>query len=609
MVALLPPRTCRTGRAFAAAIFATAVLSAPVAAQRGRNVPEFTKQGLLVPDFFAGAGADLRFARRAGDAVRSRLGKLVNKREVELIDAGEMRYQLERAGYRPDMPIDLITIRSLMRHFRGDEYIVGTAINGSAGVRLRAELVLFRDERLRQPLAEVTAPRLEEAADQLAQAIHLARVQLIFQRRCENGLRDGKNSVALAAAREGVAAYSRSTITRTCLVWSLRSTQAPLTEILSVGREVLAIDSMSAHAMESTALALDSLRRSPEAAPYWLRLAQTDTGNMELATRVLFSLIDGGSSKAAEPFAVKVSDSHPDHLPLLQQKWRATYQNKSWARAIQAGEALLVKDSTAQRDSSFHLRLATAYKSFNRPYDAVATLARAVTKFPGDPKLYTLYTQYVKAEADTVVPRGLALFPNSAELVALNAKELRARGKLQESLEATRRAVALDSTLSQGELTVAQMEIDLGRPDSALVSLHRALARGEDSALVAGFALSKGNTLYRAANGTKTSNDFTLALRYLAFADSVKPSSQSHFLMGAAALGVAQSALTEAPKLTDKVESCRLARLGSDMMPVARAGLQAGQDVLPEAAKQSLEYLEQLNPYASQQIAVFCAAP
>jgi len=224
-------------------------------------------------------------------------------------------------------------------------------------------------------------------------------------------------------------------------------------------------------------------------------------------------------------------------------------------------------------------------------------------------KLYTLYTQYIKAEADTVVPRGRALFPKSAELVALSAKELRSRGKLQESLDATRAAVALDSTLSQADLTVAQMEIDLGRPDSALASLHRALARGEDSSLVAGFALSKGNTLYRAANGTRTSTDFRLALRYLAFADSVKPSSQSDFLMGAAALGVAQSALTEAPKLTDKMESCRLAKLGGDMVPVARAGLQAGQDVLPDAAKQSLEYLDQLNPYVSQQITAFCGVP
>ena len=597
------------GRALVAALFATAAVSSGAEAQRGRNATEFTKQGVLIADFTPGAGADARLGRRTADALRSRVARLANKRETEVIDGGEVRFQLEKAGYRMDSPMDLITIRSLLRHFRADEYVRGTVINGSAGIRLRAELVLARDERLRQPLPEVTASKLEDAAEQLAQSITAARSQLVFQRRCENALRTGKNDAAVGAAREGVAAFPRSTIARTCLVWSLRSTRAPLTEILSVSREVLAIDSMSAHAIESAALALDSLRRAPEAAPYWLRLAQTDTGDLELATRVLYSLIDGGSSKMAEPFAVKVSDAHPDHLPLLQQKWRATYQNKSWARAIEAGEALLEKDAAARADSSFYLRLATAYKSFDKSYKAIETLSNAVPKFPGDQKLYTLYTLYVRAEADTVVPRGLALFPSSAELLALNARDLRARGKLQESLDATRKAIAIDSTLVQGELTVAQMEIDLGRPDSALVSLHRALSRGEDSSLVAAFALSKGNTLYRAANGTKTSNDFTLALRYIAFSDSVKQSSQSRFLMGAAALGVAQSALTEAPKLTDKIESCRLAKLGGDMVPMARAGLQAGQDVLPEAAKQSLEYLDQLNPYVTQQIAAFCPAP
>ena len=66
-----------------------------------------------------------------------------------------------------------------------------------------------------------------------------------------------------------------------------------------------------------------------------------------------------------------------------------------------------------------------------------------------------------------------------------------------------------------GRLTIAQLEIEVGRPDSALVSLRRAVLAGEDSSLVAQFALAKGNTLYRAANGTKMSTDFGLALRFL----------------------------------------------------------------------------------------------
>ena len=87
----------------------------------------------------------------------------------------------------------------------------------------------------------------------------------------------------------------------------------------------------------------------------------------------------------------------------------------------------------------------------------------------------------------------------------MDAKDLRAHGKIAESLNATRRAVDLDSTMAQGRLMIAQLEMELGRPDSALVTMRRALAGGEDSAFVAEFALSKGNSLYRAANTTKTS--------------------------------------------------------------------------------------------------------
>jgi hypothetical protein len=86
----------------------------------------------------------------------------------------------------------------------------------------------------------------------------------------------------------------------------------------------------------------------------------------------------------------------------------------------------------------------------------------------------------------------------------------------------------------------------------------------------------------------------------------VRSSQQSKFLIGATAFGIAQSALTEATKVKDKTESCRLAKLGADMVPVARTGLKAGEDMFAEAAKQSLDYLDQLDPYVSQELTAYC---
>lgn len=209
-------------------------------------------------------------------------------------------------------------------------------------------------------------------------------------------------------------------------------------------------------------------------------------------------------------------------------------------------------------------------------------------------------------EGIAAYPRGLALHPNSADLLALNAKDLRSRGLIAEALDASRKALELDPTVAQGRLLVEQAEMELGRPDSALKTLSRAVVAGEDRNSVAQFALSKGNTLFRAANGTDLRSDYQLAMRFLSLADSIKPTPQTKFLLGAAALKVAQTALTDAPKIALKEESCAVSRLGLDTIPIARANLEAGQDVAPEAIRQFLEYLDEITPYADKQIAAYC---
>src|SRR6201999_4371542 len=124
--------------------------------------------------------------------------------------------------------------------------------------------------------------------------------------------------------------------------------------------------------------------------------------------------------------------AHPEDLRFNQQKWRASYDNRSWTHAIEAGEALLEKDPVARTDSTFYLKLATVYRAAEKPLKAIELLARAVTMYPHVQRLYSMYAQHVKSEADTVIPRGLVLFPKSADLAVMNAKELKARRKVAE---------------------------------------------------------------------------------------------------------------------------------------------------------------------------------
>jgi hypothetical protein len=72
--------------------------------------------------------------------------------------------------------------------------------------------------------------------------------------------------------------------------------------------------------------------------------------------------------------------------------------------------------------------------------------------------------------------------------------------------------------------------------------------------------------------------------------------------MGAAALSVAQSAATEAPRTKD----CELSRLGFDMLAIAQPNLAAGVEVAAEAVKQYQDYLTQLQPVSAKQVEVFC---
>jgi len=583
------------------------IAASDAAAQRPRRpASEFTRQGLLIVNFAPSPGTRMRDGRDAGNALRSRIGKIVDHHAVEIIDGNEIEYQMQRAGYDPDTVFSLATVHGIGRYLRADEYVLGWVSRSPHGVRLDADLRLMRDDRLRQPLPTVVAPTVDSAARVLAAELSAARGQLVPERRCENALRDGHPDEAAADARAAIAAYANAAIGRTCLLWAMRQRGAPSEQVLTVAREALAIDSANPHALEAAAVALDSLRRPDEAASLWLRLADTAPADADLALRVSYALFDGGNAKRAEPFVARVSGEHPEDMRLLQQLWRVAYENQSWPRAIQAAETLAARDSVVRGDSTFYLRLARAYGASAQPYRAIETLAHGVAVFPGDSRLYAAYAQAIRTESDTVVGRGLSLFPRSADLLAIQARDLRARGKLAESLDATERAVALDSSLAQGDLVIADLQFQVGHLDSALIALHNGLGRGEDSTLVGQFALQKGNALYRTASGVKTSGAFDLALQYLAFADSIRRSTESHFLLGAAALGVAQASLAEAVATSDKHESCRLARHGAEVLPMARDGLRAGEDAYGDAAKQSLQYLDQLDPYIGQQLTVLC---
>jgi tetratricopeptide (TPR) repeat protein len=569
--------------------------ASPLAAQR----QEFTTQGLLITTF---EGKDVKLAKAAADEVRGRVGKLTNRREVEVIHGNDIADVLFKAGFDENQPPELHVVRTLAKNFRADEFIRGSAERTPQGVRLTATLVLLRDERMIQPLPPAIGKDIDAAAAVLAASIRDARKQLIPQRRCENLLREDKADQAIQAAKEGVQLYPRAAIARVCLIAAYLRAGTPADIVVQTSRDVLEQAPQSYWALDAAAQAYDVLKDREHAAEMWLRLAATDTANVELTLRVVNAMAEHGNTLKAEPLIVRASLSNPDNLDLLRLRWRVLFANKAWDGATTAAERLFTIDSASRADSTFFLRFANAYKSNDQPLKALEMAAHGVALFPKDDRLYVLYTQLVRGESQIVIARGLERFPSSAELHVLQSQELKGKGKAEEALAASKKALELDSTLVHGFLQLAQAQSELGQLDSSYASLHRALGAREDSSLVGTFALSRGNALFRAANGTKNRPDFQLAMRWLAFADSVRSTVQSRFLLGAAALSIAQSAATEAPT----TKSCDLARQAGDLIPLATEKLTAGAEMAPDAARQYLAYLEQIAPIVQKQVEVLC---
>ncbi len=591
----------RLTRALGVATLLIVVLSpahTPLGAQRHQ---EFTQQGLLVSPF---KSADKKLGNHIADEIRGRVEKAGNKRELEVIDEKAVTTALFNAGFPPDMVPDLSQVRALSRFLRADEYLMGTVEKTPAGVRVRARLILARDVRMQQPLPEALDPDADRAAARIASFVTDARRQLASQRRCENHLREGRARPAIDAAAEGVRLYQRSTLARRCLLAASLAVGTGADSILAIAGEMLRLDSASFYALEGSAQAYDALKNKDRAADMWLRLQQADSTDIELGQRVVSALLYDGNSVKAEPLVTRLSDGAPDHLGLLRLRWQVLFANKSWKEATRIGGMLLATDSLSSTDSTFMLRLATAYKSNGDVVRAVEVAARALQAFPNNQRIFSTYVQMVRGEAVEGLTRGLAAFPQNADFKIMQSQDLKIRGKAEESVDAMREALALDSTIQHGHIQLARAQAELGQNDSAYASLKRALAAGEDSALVAQFALSRGNQLLRAASQTKMRQDFLLAMRFASLADSVRDTPNAKFLMGVTATNVALSAATEAPKTKD----CELSRLGVDMIAIAQPNLAAGADISAEAVKQYQDYLLQLQPVAVKQVEVFCKA-
>ena len=575
-----------------------ALAALPAGAQQ-----RFTTQVLLVPAF---AGPERSLAGRASDIVRSRVAAAFPRSELRVVSAGDLDDWLRKSGFDENFVLSEGELKEAARKFRADERITGTAATSAGRVRLVLDLAMIRDLRLSQPIASEGAT-VGEAAEAAARDVIAARRQIPGLRQCENSSREGKYTDAIASAAQAVSAYGKAVPARLCMLGALlKLERPPFDTVAAVAQAVVAVAPANPIALEHLAEALDALGQTASAAPVWVRLQRTDTTSEALVDRVVNALAREGNAKLALPIIDRGSDQHPENVQLLKLRWLVHLAAEDWKGATAAGERWLERDAAARVDPEVYARLAAAYRSDSQPARALAVAATGVSRFPKSAPLFVLYLQMLRAESDAALPRGLAEFPDNAELHVVAAQMARGAGNLTTALAETKRAVAANPNLPHGFLQLAQLEIDAGRPDSALVAINEAMQHGEDSTRVAQFALARGNALYKAATASQKRDDYQRAMRFLTLAVRIAPTPEGKFLLGASALSVSQSAATEAPAS----KSCDLSKLADSTLTEAEVNLISGGSAAPDAAKQYLDYVAKLRPYVSDQLKSYCnAAP
>ncbi|MGV3709802.1 MAG: hypothetical protein ACO1Q7_13290, partial [Gemmatimonas sp.] len=189
----------------------------------------------------------------AAEEMRRKVDGSFPFKQVYVIPVDRINPNLEASGFSTTEALESHDARQLAVALRADEYIAGVANKSATGYRATADLVLTRDVAARQPLGVGEAPKLGDALNLLVKEMKEARKQLDGEKKCVASVRDQKYTEAIAFAKEGVTAYPNATLARACLLNALYLNKAADAEVVTVAKELSAIDPRSNTALKFVA--------------------------------------------------------------------------------------------------------------------------------------------------------------------------------------------------------------------------------------------------------------------------------------------------------------------------------------------------------------------
>lgn len=548
-------------------------VSAAMSAQPAPRPPHPDAKWMLVEVFKAGGLPEKDLGGKAADAMRRRIGREFSNRQVHLIPKEEMKGILEASGFPADVPLEPHDARALASQLRADEYITGHVIKNDTSYTVDAQLVLTRDNSLVQPLGEFTTKKFDQAIEQLASELKLAREQLVFEQKCVNSARSREWDAAAAAAKEGIEAYPKAVLARVCLANVMVEQKASNEDLLAISREIVDLSPTSRNGLALKAQALRALDMQDSAITTLTTLLATNPNDARLQKDVIDAITAFGNPRIARPIVEEAVARNPGDADLLRLRWLILLAVRDFKEAFDAGDDLIRLD-TAFADTTYFNRTAAAYAADSQPQKAAETAARGVAKFPTNGSLnYTLVAA------------------------------LRSSGQLQQALEVLNKATSGGVDVEDAGLLRVTLMKDLGDNDGALATARDLIAKGDSSPAIV--VLSLGNTLYQAASQSKVPTDFDKAIEVLAFAEQVNKGEQkvqAKFLFGASHLYAAQYRLVAA----QESKNCAEIKKGQESLVEAQINLPAGGAFAPEAVPQYMGVAAQLDGFATSLAAAYC---
>ena len=174
-----------------------------------------TGERVMIPTL---QSSDKELGVQAAEAIRSQLSKQTNIRDVVVVPKADINNSLQSSGYPPTEALAPGDAKALASLVRAPQYIDGTVTKTPTGYKIDSRLIISRDMTRAQVLPSAQAPKLDDAASQVAKSIQAARKQLSGEEACHNAVAQGKFQEGVNAARAAMSGYPNANIAAACLV-------------------------------------------------------------------------------------------------------------------------------------------------------------------------------------------------------------------------------------------------------------------------------------------------------------------------------------------------------------------------------------------------------